>query len=93
MERIVILAEQDVDYISTEFLPPELRSGGFDTTTLTSTDQTSQKMKTMKDAYEKEMLLKALQKHNWNQSSAAKELGVHEKTVRNKMKKFHIKKL
>ena len=42
--------------------------------------------------YEKEMLLKALKKHNWNQSSAASELAVHEKTVRNKMKKYHIKK-
>ena len=29
---------------------------------------------------------------HWNQSSAASELAVHEKTVRNKMKKYHIKK-
>ena len=42
--------------------------------------------------YEERVIRKALVDHNWNQSSAALELGVHEKTIRNKMKKYNIQK-
>ncbi|MCB0314971.1 MAG: helix-turn-helix domain-containing protein, partial [Calditrichaeota bacterium] len=38
------------------------------------------------------MLLEALANNGWNQSAAARELGVSERTVRYQMKKFGIEK-
>ena len=38
------------------------------------------------------MITEALKKYDWNQSKAAKELGVSERTIRYKMKKYKIKK-
>ena len=46
----------------------------------------------MKEAQEKTLLLEALMKHDWNQSAAAKALGIPESTVRYKMQKYGIKK-
>jgi len=40
---------------------------------------------------ERGMITEALKKHNWNQSKAAKELGVSERTIRYKMEKYKIK--
>jgi DNA-binding NtrC family response regulator len=41
---------------------------------------------------ERGMIAEALKKHDWNQSKAAKELGVSERTIRYKMKKYNIGK-
>jgi len=41
---------------------------------------------------ERGMIAEALKKHDWNQSKAAKELDVSERTIRYKMKKYNIKK-
>ena len=41
---------------------------------------------------EEGMITEALKKHKWNQSEAAKELGISERTIRYKMKKYQIKK-
>jgi Nif-specific regulatory protein len=92
VERMIILADQNLKYLPPELLPVEIRLNELDPDLVSSKGQTSQDIKIMRAAYEKEMLIKALKRHNWNQSSAANELGVHEKTVRNKMKKYNIKK-
>jgi transcriptional regulator with GAF, ATPase, and Fis domain len=92
VERAIILTEQDTRYITPELLPAEIQNQ--ETTNIFSIPEQKpgQNIKSMKDTYEKEILLKALMKHNWNQSSAAEELGVNEKTVRYKMQKYGIKK-
>lgn len=41
---------------------------------------------------EEGLIKEALKKHNWNQSKAAKELDISERTIRYKMKKYNIKK-
>ena len=92
VERMIIMAEQNLKLLPPELLPAEICSSEFEPDLVSLKGQTSQDLKIMRAAYEKEMLLKALKKHNWNQSSAASELVVHEKTIRNKMKKYHIKK-
>ena len=92
VERMIILADQNLEYLPPELLPVEIRLNEFDPDLVSLKDKTSQDIKIMRAAYEKEMLLKALKRHNWNQSSAANDLGVHEKTVRNKMKKYNIQK-
>jgi len=41
---------------------------------------------------ERSMITEALKKHDWNQSKAAEELGISERTIRYKMEKYKIKK-
>jgi two-component system, NtrC family, response regulator AtoC len=41
---------------------------------------------------EKKLIVTALEKHNWNQAKTALVLGVHENTLRRKIKKYDIKK-
>jgi two-component system response regulator AtoC len=44
------------------------------------------------DEYAKGMIFEALQKSNWNQSQAARELNITEKKLRDRMKKYGIQK-
>jgi len=41
---------------------------------------------------ERGMITEALKKHDWNQSKAAEELGISERTIRYKIKKYNINK-
>ena len=41
---------------------------------------------------ERGMITEALKKHDWNQSKAADELGISERTIRYKMEKYNIEK-
>ncbi len=49
------------------------------------------KLKDTVDSIEKTMITEALKKHDWNQSKAAKELGISERTIRYKIEKYKIK--
>jgi two-component system response regulator AtoC len=42
------------------------------------------------EAVEREMIMTALEKYDWNQSRAADSLGISERVLRYKMKKYHI---
>ncbi|MFQ5632270.1 MAG: sigma 54-interacting transcriptional regulator [bacterium] len=90
MERMAILAEQDLAYLTPDLLPAEIRPQVSGSTAADSPETSPHDMKVRKDTFEKRILLDALVKHNWNRSAAARELGVSEKTVRYKMKKFGI---
>jgi transcriptional regulator with GAF, ATPase, and Fis domain len=92
VERMVILAEPKLEQITPELLPSDLRPQNPDSETAAQQKKPSKGVKTMKDAYEKMILLEALVKHHWNQSAAARELEIDEKTVRYKMQKFGIRK-
>ncbi len=87
VERMVILAEQSLAYLGPELLPQEILPQLF-----ASGDSPLADQKTLKAAHEKKTLLEALNKHNWNQSAVAQELGIHESTVRFRMHKHNIKK-
>jgi len=53
--------------------------------------QAKEKMSTGLKEMEKELILSALRKHNWNRLAAAKELGIHKTTLFRKIKKLDIK--
>jgi len=94
MERIIILIDPGKTNISTELLPSEIRTfspnSSVKTNSINNTDTLSIKDRQLN--YEKKMLIESLTKNNWNQSLAAKELDIHESTIRYKMRKFGIKK-
>lgn len=50
-----------------------------------------------RDKIEEAMIVKALERNNWNRTYAAKELGISLRTIRNKINKlekegYHVKK-
>jgi Nif-specific regulatory protein len=94
IERMVILAEEGTDNIPPDLFPDNILAHSTETIPhQKSTSSVKQPgIQKKKEDYEKEMLLMALQKNRWNQSVAAKELGLHESTLRYKMKKFGVKK-
>jgi DNA-binding NtrC family response regulator len=79
VERAVVLTRGD--YISTEDLP-----------TLSGRGQTSAEgsMKGTVESMEKKMILEALSKSDWVQTKAAEDLGVSERMLRYKIKKYGI---
>jgi Nif-specific regulatory protein len=94
IERMVILAEPGANSIHLDLLPENILTRTVDKAfrpsgaPLLKTDS----IQKMKADYEKEMIINALEKNNWNQTITAKELGLHESTLRYRMKKFRIKK-
>jgi Nif-specific regulatory protein len=94
IERMVILAEPGAPSIHPDLLPENIlhrtvdKVSGQSVTTLLKTDGIQKK----KADYEKEIIIDALEKNNWNQTVTAEELGLHESTLRYRMKKFGIKK-
>lgn len=92
VERMVILAEQNLAYLGPELLPQEILPPSFATSVFPPGKYPATGKKALKTAHEKRMLLEALNKHNWNQSAVAQELEIHESTVRFRMNKHGIKK-
>jgi transcriptional regulator with PAS, ATPase and Fis domain len=92
VERMVILTEDHQEYIPVELLPMEIYPQNFEKITAPPPETASENIKNKKAFYEKMMLIEALTKSNWNQSAAARELGISERTVRYKMQKFGIEK-
>jgi len=90
VERMVILASAEQKCVPSEFLPSDITLGREDVPTATPDTGNSHSIKEQKALFEKSILLDALQKHHWNQSAAAQDLGVHESTVRYYMKKFRL---
>ncbi len=81
VQRTVTLCRTNV--IRAADLPPEVRfyQGGSD-------GSLAERLETV----EREMLLEALEKHDWVQTRAARSLGISERVLRYKMKKHALKK-
>lgn len=92
VERMVILADPQVTQIDESLLPLEIRPQELEMVAAQLPDFSSADIKAKKEAYEKMMLLEALARNDWNQSSAGRDLGISERTVRYKMQKFGIQK-
>jgi transcriptional regulator with PAS, ATPase and Fis domain len=94
IERSIILTEPGIDYIPYELLPDDIISQAASKLSRQrrkfQTDKLS--IKDKKADFEKEMIIHSLEKNKWNQTVAADELGLHESTLRYRMKKFGIKK-
>lgn len=91
VERMVILAEPNREYLTRDLLPTEIQLAAVLNDETHATPPTSIRRK--RDEQEKKILLETLLKNNWNQSAAARDLGMHEKTIRYRMQKFGIKKI
>jgi transcriptional regulator with GAF, ATPase, and Fis domain len=92
IERMVILAEDRVEYISPDLLPDEIKSLQFEFVRSTQLGNSSPNILSRRDAYEKEELMNTLSNQNWNQTASAKALGIAESTLRYKMQKYGLKK-
>ncbi len=90
VERMVILAEPNSEYLTRDLLPTEIQLAAVLDHEMNSSPTES--IRNKRDEQEKKMLLETLLKNNWNQSAAARDLGMHEKTIRYRMQKFGIKK-
>jgi transcriptional regulator with PAS, ATPase and Fis domain len=94
IERLIILTDPKSGYIPQELLPDNIRSCSteFVVNSNTTSDVRSKNIDQKKADYEKNIIIEVLQKNGWNQSVAAKELGIHESTLRYRMRKFGIHK-
>ena len=92
IERMVILAGPDLEVIPPELVPEELSRKQPDTHHSAISLSPAASIDSEKKWVEKRALCEILKKHQWNQSAAAKELGIHESTLRYKMKKLGIQK-
>ncbi len=92
VERMVILADPGAEKLEPDLLPLEIRPREYEKVVAQMSDDDGQNIKSKREAYEKMMLLEALTNNDWNQSSAGRELGISERTVRYKMQKFGIKR-
>ncbi|MFC2088376.1 sigma-54 interaction domain-containing protein [Calditrichota bacterium] len=94
IERMVILSEPDEQIIPPDLLSAEIRSNSviFPANQELKIKFNKNSIHVRKSNYEKEILISTLEKNNWNQSTAAQELNIHESTIRYKMKRYGIKK-
>ncbi|MGH7496241.1 MAG: sigma 54-interacting transcriptional regulator, partial [bacterium] len=92
IERMVILAEQDSAYLGPGLLLPEIQTQLSAVQESPTSKPSPLDMKAQHDAHERVLLLEALSKYRWNQSAAAKALGMRESNLRYKMRKHGIKK-
>jgi len=92
VERIVTYAPQVVEVLGISVLPHNLKK---DINQFVSTQQNikSVSLKETLQKYEKNMILKALEESDWNQTKAARMLNVLEATLRAKMKKLGINRI
>jgi transcriptional regulator with PAS, ATPase and Fis domain len=93
IERMIILAESNMKYIPTSLLTENIlsKAGHSFSGQTKQVIKKSMNIKEKKAAYEMEMIYRALQNNHWNKTLAARELGLHESTLRYRMRKFGIK--
>jgi len=89
IERAVVLCRGDV--ITRDDLPITLASGIRDSAEEPPLDYYSGDFKMRVQAYEKDLILRALRENNFNQTRAAKSLGLNERNLRYKIQKYGLK--
>ena len=92
IERLVTLAPQNAKQIDSSLLPSEYLK---ELKNIRISNKQDQKTKSLAEALsdqEKQIMKQVLTDNDWNQSAAAKVLGIHESTLRYKMQKYKIKR-
>jgi transcriptional regulator with PAS, ATPase and Fis domain len=87
IERLVVLG-RDAEPISYEDLPLDIL---LDSNLMTETPPLGDGLLQARDNFEKQYILKALKKAEWNQSEAARILRIHRNTLIQKMKSLAIR--
>jgi Nif-specific regulatory protein len=91
VERMIALVPENKKQIDVSILPAEFKNElqyVKKNKSITKTNLTLPETLTEK---EREIMRQALIDHNWNQSSAAAALGIHESTLRYKIRKYKLK--
>jgi len=88
VERMVVLAESGREYIHSDLIPPEVRFGDY---SIGLDPDAGEGLKSSQHQYERKMVLDALLENSWNQSAAARQLGIGESSLRYKIKKYGLK--
>jgi two-component system NtrC family response regulator len=86
IERAIILARHEAIYV--EDLPLHLRQAAAEEARETNTQHAS--LPEVLHAIERQMLLRALERHGGVQTRAAAELGISERVLRYKLRKHHL---
>lgn len=86
MQSAMILATNGI--IQTEHLP--LRVKGYEQTEWSASEKEREGIKEINAQVEKEIILKALKKHNYNRTLTAESLQISRKTLFNKMKRYGL---
>jgi transcriptional regulator with GAF, ATPase, and Fis domain len=92
VERMITLAPSDQIQIDTGLLPSEFRNELKNVKINKKKIQKSRSLNETLSEHEMQIVQQTLIDYNWNQSSAAKALGIDESTLRYKIKKLGIKR-
>jgi DNA-binding NtrC family response regulator len=90
IERLVAVSDRDKEWIADEDLPLEYHMARFDTAEQVGGESIYQEAL---DTFERNFLLKALERCDWNVSGTARYLGVPLSTLKHKMAKLDIREL
>jgi transcriptional regulator with PAS, ATPase and Fis domain len=92
IERMVILADTNQKKLTVDLLPDEFNLSMRSLSKKEFSGSGLEKIKARKVLAERLAFLEILEKHHWNQSAAARELGINESSLRYKLKRLKIKK-
>jgi transcriptional regulator with GAF, ATPase, and Fis domain len=90
VERMLILADPTALQLTPDLLPAEFQPGA--PSTSSASDTASLDWNDRISSFEKRTLFEVLSRHAWNQSAAARELGLSESTLRYKLLKLGLRR-
>jgi transcriptional regulator with GAF, ATPase, and Fis domain len=85
VERMLVLSEPGSTHLAPEWLPADLNPAA-------SRPAETEDWSGKRAAYERQLLLDALTRMDWNQSAAARELGLSESTLRYRMQRLDLRR-
>jgi len=91
IEHAVLFTPVDSELVPIRALPARILSGGI-APDLPADLQHGLRLDDLTSVYEREIVKSTLERCDWNQSEAARVLGVSEKRIRNRIKEFGLKK-
>ena len=89
VERVVTLVPKGRKQIDSKLIPPEFRK---ELKALRQSPELNKPLTESLADYEETLIRQALEDNKWNQSRAARALGISEQTIRYKMQKLNIQK-
>ena len=89
VERLVTLVPKNHKQIGIKIIPPEFRK---ELDEIRQSPKLNKPLNESLSDYEETLIRQALEANNWNQSRAARVLGISEQTIRYKMQKLGIEK-
>ncbi len=92
VERLVTLAPQGMKVLGRKIMSEDMQNELRNLKFAYNEDRATKSLDESLDEYEEQLIREALDKHNWNQSRAARALKIPVQTIRYKMNKLGIEK-